>query len=78
MLARRLLSRDVEMTVGFLESQAVVLADNRQIVTALRARDPEAIRTAIGVHLDKLGEDIIDVIQQELDANGPAPTPSTS
>lgn len=35
MLARRLLSRDVEMTVGFLESQAVVLADNRQIVTAL-------------------------------------------
>lgn len=35
MLARRLLSREVEMTVGFLETQAVVQADRRQIVTAL-------------------------------------------
>ncbi len=55
-----------------------VISHHRQIVTALRARDPEAIRTAIGVHLDKLGEDIIDVIQQELDANSPAPTPGTN
>ena len=35
LLARRLLSRDVEMIVGFLQNQAVVQADHRQIVTAL-------------------------------------------
>lgn len=35
LLARRLLSRDVEMTVGFMQNPAVVQADHRQIVTAL-------------------------------------------
>ncbi|WP_114284515.1 GntR family transcriptional regulator [Sulfitobacter sp. DFL-23] len=46
-----------------------VISHHRDIVTALRAHDPDKIRAAIGVHLDNLGEDIIDVIRQELDAN---------
>ena len=48
-----------------------VISHHRQIVAALRARDPQAIRAAIGVHLDKLGDDIIGVIKQELEANSP-------
>ena len=51
-----------------------VIPHHRQIVAALRARDPQAIRAAIGVHLDKLGDDIIGVIKQELEANGPTGT----
>ena len=54
-----------------------VISHHRQIVGALQARDPEAIRTALGVHLDHLGEDIIEVIQQELDAKDP-PTPAAT
>ena len=51
-----------------------VISHHRQIVAALRARDPQAIRAAIGVHLDKLGDDIIGVIKQELEANSPTGT----
>lgn len=35
LLARRLLSREVEMTIGFLQHPTCVQADRRQIVTAL-------------------------------------------
>ena len=43
-----------------------VVDHHTQIVDALRARDATAIRAAIGVHLDRLGADIIDVIAQEI------------
>ncbi len=54
-----------------------VISHHRQIVGALQARDPEAIRTALGVHLDHLGEDIIEVIQQEQDAKDPPTSGAT-
>ncbi|SMX51121.1 GntR family transcriptional regulator [Actibacterium lipolyticum] len=38
------------------------------IVDALKARDPHAIRVAIGIHLDRLAEDISHVIEQEIAA----------
>ncbi len=43
-----------------------VVDHHTHIVDALRDRDAVAIRAAIGVHLDHLAEDIIDVITQEI------------
>lgn len=43
-----------------------VIDHHSHIVDALRARDAAAIRTAIGVHLDRLAEDILHVVRQEI------------
>ena len=45
-----------------------VIDHHRQMVTALKARDPIAIRIAIGVHLDRLVDDILDVVALEIAA----------
>tara|TARA_R100000935_G_scaffold2705_1_gene7301 strand:- start:460 stop:1146 length:687 start_codon:yes stop_codon:yes gene_type:complete len=44
-----------------------VVDHHSQIVAALRARDTDAIRTALGAHLDRLAPDIINVITQEIE-----------
>lgn len=50
-----------------------VVDHHSQIVDALRARDAVAIRAAIGVHLDRLGEDIIDAVARDIaEASGDA------
>lgn len=43
-----------------------VIDHHSHIVDALRARDAAAIRAAIGVHLDHLAEDIVDVVAREI------------
>ena len=43
-----------------------VVEHHSHIVDALRARDAFAIRAAIGVHLDRLAEDITRVVAQEI------------
>jgi DNA-binding GntR family transcriptional regulator len=45
-----------------------VIKHHLSILAALRARDAMAIREAIGVHLDRLTEDVVDVIRSEHDA----------
>jgi len=57
-----------------------VIDHHNAIVDALRARDPEAIREAIGIHLNNLARDIVSVIEQEIEAAAntsktPSPTP---
>lgn len=48
-------------------NRASVIEHHSGILSALRNRDATAIRTAIGIHLDGLGEDISDVIRREHD-----------
>lgn len=48
-------------------NRASVIEHHTAILSALRARDAEAIRTAISIHLDRLTEDIADVIRREHD-----------
>jgi len=45
-----------------------VISHHTGIVNALRARDPEAMRTAILTHMCNLQSDIVDTISQETDA----------
>jgi DNA-binding GntR family transcriptional regulator len=49
-------------------NRASVIEQHSAIVAAMRARDAGAIRTAIGVHLDRLTEDIAEVIRREHEA----------
>lgn len=46
-------------------NRASVIEHHTAILAALRARDAVAIDTAIGTHLDRLSEDISDVIRRE-------------
>lgn len=46
-------------------NRASVIEHHATILAALRARDAIAIREAIGIHLDRLTEDIADVIRRE-------------
>jgi DNA-binding GntR family transcriptional regulator len=46
-----------------------VIDHHSEIAAALRARDAVAIRVNIGTHLDKLREDIVRMIRQEIEAN---------
>jgi DNA-binding GntR family transcriptional regulator len=45
-----------------------VIDHHTQIARALRARDAQAIRAAIGTHLNNLRDDIVETITQELEA----------
>lgn len=49
-----------------------VIDHHSQIVAALRARDSQAIRHAIGIHLDRLRDDIVHMITMEQTAAGAA------
>jgi DNA-binding GntR family transcriptional regulator len=44
-----------------------VIHHHSTILAAMRARDPDATRSAIGIHLDRLTEDIAEVIREEQD-----------
>lgn len=55
-----------------------VIAHHMSILSALRARDTSAIRTALGVHLDRLTEDIADVIRREHEARSTDGAPDTA
>lgn len=44
-----------------------VIEHHTDIVAALRSRDPQAIRDAIGKHLENLSADIVRMIKQELE-----------
>ena len=46
-------------------NRASVIEHHTKILAALRDRDAAAIRAAIGIHLDRLTEDIADVIRRE-------------
>ena len=45
-----------------------VIDQHGKIVQALKARDRQAIRVAIGIHLDNLADDILQVISREIAA----------
>lgn len=49
-------------------NRARVVDQHRGIVNALRARDIAATRAAIGLHLDRLAEDILEMMRPEIDA----------
>jgi DNA-binding GntR family transcriptional regulator len=50
-----------------------VIDHHSQIVDALKARDPDGIRMAIGIHLARLATDIVEAISEESTA-----TPETT